>query len=530
MDKVLIYDTTLRDGAQTSGVSFSVNDKIRIARHLDGLGVDYVEGGWPSPANPRDIAFFEAMRAHPLGHAKFAAFGSTCRSFLKASEDSQLLQLLAFETPVVTIFGKSWDLHVTEALRIPLEENLRMIEDSVSFLRSQGVETIYDAEHFFDGYAANPEYALETLKSAARGGAQCIVLCDTNGGCLPNQLRQILRLVQQTVALPIGIHAHDDAGVAVANTLIAVEEGVRHVQGTINGLGERCGNANLCAIIPNLELKMGYGALPPGQLKELYAAAHFVAEVANLHPPDHQAYVGDSAFAHKGGVHIDSVMKLKSSYEHVMPEEIGNATRLLVSDQSGGSTVVARARKLGIELDKKSPVTQEILAQLKDNEHNGYAYEAAEASFALLIQRHLKQFTPQFMVTDFRVITNSNTITGVPMSEAIVRLRVGEDEEHTVADGDGPVNALDSALRKALRHHFSELEHIKLTDFKVRVVNVRAGTAARVRVLVESSDTLGNTWSTVGVHENIIQASFEALCDSLHYGIRLVASQGAGKR
>lgn len=525
MEKVLIYDTTLRDGAQTAGISFSVNDKIRVAQQLDLLGVDYIEGGWPSPASPRDIAFFEAMRALPLHHARLAAFGSTCRSYVRASEDSQLLQLLASATPVVTIFGKSWDLHVTEALRIPLEENLRMIEDSVAFLRSQGVETIYDAEHFFDGYHANPAYALATLHAAARGGAQSIVLCDTNGGCLPSFIRDAMRRISAEIDIPLGIHTHNDIELAVAGSLVAVEEGARHIQGTINGYGERCGNANLCSIIPTLELKMGFSALPAGQLRKLAPTAHFIAEVANVHPPEHAAYVGSAAFAHKGGVHIDSVMKLKRSYEHIPPEKVGNATRLLISDQSGGSTVVDRARRLGIELDKKAPITKKILAQLKEAENEGYEFEAAEASFALMIQRCLQQFTPEFLVSDFRVIVGSHDGGPSPLSEAIVRVKIGDCEEHTVADGDGPVHALDGALRKALHPHFPELAQIKLADFKVRVVNVRAGTAARVRVLVESSDNQGNTWSTVGVHENIILASLEALCDSLHYGLRLVKSQ-----
>ena len=518
-DKILIYDTTLRDGAQTSGISFSVNDKIRIAQHLDLLGVDYIEGGWPSPASPRDIAFFEAMREIPLQHARLAAFGSTCRGGVRACEDGQLRQLLACQVPVVTIFGKSWDLHVTEALKLSLDENLRMIESSVAFLRGEGVEVIYDAEHFFDGYQANPAYALETLRAAVRGGADWVVLCDTNGGALPAKVSAVMPVVRAAVSTPLGIHAHNDAAVAVANTLLAVDEGARQVQGTINGYGERCGNANLCSIIPSLELKMGYHALPPGKLKEMYFAAHFVAEVANMRSPEHDAYVGSAAFSHKGGVHIDSVMKLKRSYEHVVPEQVGNSTRLLVSDQSGGSTVVERAERIGIALDKKSPITKKILTRMKDAEHDGYEFEAAEASFALMIYRAMNRFHPPFEVSDFRVIIGGHTVGQKPLSEAIVRVRIGEHEEHTVADGDGPVHALDGALRKALTPHFPELEQIRLSDFKVRVVNVRAGTAARVRVLVESTDVNGNTWSTVGVHENIIVASLEALCDALYYGL-----------
>ena len=529
MDKIQLFDTTLRDGAQTSGIAFSVRDKIHIAQHLDALGVDYIEGGWPSPTNQRDIAFFEAMTSVPLRHAKLSAFGSTCRSGVRASEDHQLRQLVLSGAPVVTIFGKSWDLHVTDALRISLDENLRMIEDSVAFLCGKGMETIFDAEHFFDGYRANPDYALAALRAAERGGARWIVLCDTNGGSLPAQIRAAQQAAMQVISTPLGIHTHNDAELAVANSLLAIEHGARMVQGTINGYGERCGNANLCSIIPALELKMGYAALPEGGLAQLYTAAHFVAEVANLRPPDYQAYVGSAAFAHKGGIHIDSVMKLKRSYEHIAPELVGNSTRFLVSDQAGGSTVVERAQRLlGIALDKKSPVTQEILALLKQKENEGYEFEAAEASFELLLRRYLHQFTPTFEVVDFRMIAGGHGEGKSSLSEAIVRVKIGDVEEHTVADGDGPVHALDGALRKALEPHFSQQLHgIRLTDFKVRVVNVRAGTAARVRVLVESRDQQGRTWSTVGVHENIIVASLEALCDALHYGLRLVMSPAA---
>lgn len=529
MDKVQLFDTTLRDGAQSAGISFSVNDKVRIAQHLDQLGMDYIEGGWPSPASPRDISFFSAMRATPLQHAKLVAFGCTARAGAPASEDSQLRQLLAAGTPVVCIFGKTWDLHVTHALRISLEENLRVIEDSVAFLRSQGVEVIYDAEHFFDGFHANPDYALATMQAAARGGAHWLVLCDTNGGSLTEQICTGLHAVHAVVDTPLGIHAHNDIELAVANTLVGVEAGARMIHGTINGYGERCGNANLCSIIPTLEMKMGYRTLPEGHMKDLYSAAHFVAEVSNMHPPEHQPYVGISAFAHKGGVHIDSVMKLKRSYEHIPPEAVGNATRLLVSDQSGGSTVVERAQRLlGIELDKKAPVTKEILTRLKESENEGYEYEAAEASFELLLRRCLEQFTPEFTVTDFRVIIGGRIMGQSNLSEAIVRLKVGDIDVHTVADGDGPVHALDSALRKALEPHFPQLQHIHLSDYKVRVVNVRAGTAARVRVLVETTDECGDTWSTIGVHENIIVASLEALCDALHYAIRKTARQPVG--
>ena len=525
MDKIQLFDTTLRDGAQTSGITFSVKDKVRIAQHLDALGMDYIEGGWPSPSNQRDIAFFEAMRAVPLRHARLSAFGSTCRSGIPAREDRQLQQLLLAGAPVVTIFGKTWDLHVTDALRIPLDENLRMIEESVAYLRAEGVEVIYDAEHFFDGFRANPAYALHTIQAAARGGAHWIALCDTNGGSLAAQIAAGVQAARGAVAVPLGIHTHNDAELAVANSLKAVQEGACMVQGTVNGYGERCGNANLCSIIPALALKMGYATLPEGHLTQLYQAAHYVAEIANMRPPDYQAYVGNAAFSHKGGVHIDSVMKVKRSYEHIEPELVGNATRLVISDQSGGSTVVERAQRLGITLDKKSAITQEILALLKQKESEGYEFEAAEASFELLLKRALQQFTPVFAVGEYRVIASGQGMGNPAISEAIVRVRIGEAEEHTVADGDGPVHALDGALRKALEPHFpQQLKGIRLTDFKVRVVNVRAGTAARVRVLVESCDAAGNTWSTVGVHENIIMASLEALCDALHYGLLFAKS------
>jgi len=534
MEKGLLYDTTLRDGSQAVGVQFSVNDKVRIAQHLDALGLDYIEGGWPSPANARDLGFFAAMREAPLRRAKLVAFGSTCRAGTPARDDAQLQQLLACGVPAIAIFGKSWDLHVTDALRITLEDNLRMIEDSVAYLREQGVEVIYDAEHFFDGYRANPDYALRTLQAAARGGAAWIVLCDTNGGSLPGQVGAALRAARAAVSVPLGIHAHNDSELAVANSLAAVEDGARMVQGTMNGYGERCGNANLCSIIPNLELKLGFAGLPEGGLAHLYTAAHFVAEVANMAPPSREAFVGAVAFSHKGGVHIDSVLKLKRSYEHIDPALVGNATQLVVSDQAGGSSIVERAARLGITLDKKAAATRALLAQLKEAEHDGYEFEAADASFELLLRRGLQQFTPPFDITDFRVIVGarvtaechlSEGIIGqasspLALSEAIVRVNIGDAEEHTVASGDGPVHALDGALRKALEPHFPELRGIRLTDFKVRVVNVRAGTAARVRVLEESTDADGNTWSTVGVHENIIVASLEALRDSLYYGLR----------
>jgi 2-isopropylmalate synthase len=530
LDKVLIYDTTLRDGAQTPGIAFSEGDKVRIAHRLDALGIDYVEAGWPSPGNARDAAVFAALREKPLQHAKLAAFGSTCRPGVAAADDAQLQALVAVGAPVVTIFGKAWDLHVTGALRISLEENLRMVEDSVAWLCAQGVEVLYDAEHYFDGFKANPDYALATLQAAARGGAQCLILCDTNGGALPGQVRAALQAARAITRVPIGIHTHNDGGLAVANALVAVEEGSRHIQGTMNGYGERCGNADLCTIIPALEVKMGMQALPQGRLAHLYEAAHFVAEVANVRPPEREPYVGSEAFTHKAGVHIDSLVKLKGSYEHITPEIVGNVARYALSDQAGGAAIVERAERLGIPLDKKSANTRQILARIKEAEHEGYEFEAAEASFELLLRRELGLFTPSFEVIDFRVIVGhleavkQEQSGTAALSEAIVRVKIGAHEEHTVADGDGPVHAIDGALRKALERHFPVLKTMRLTDFKVRVVNVRAGTAARVRVLVETTDDNGRTWSTVGAHENIIVASLQALCEALHYGLLLTTT------
>jgi 2-isopropylmalate synthase len=525
VEKVFIYDTTLRDGAQTPGIAFSEGDKVRIAHRLDDLGVDFIEAGWPSPGNARDTAVFAALREKPLTHAQLTAFGSTCRPGAPAGEDPLLQALVASQAPAVTIFGKAWNLHVTGALHITLDDNLRLIEDSVAWLRSQQVKVLYDAEHFFDGYAADPGYALATLQAAANAGAECLILCDTNGGALPSAVRAACRAAREAAGAPLGIHTHNDGGLAVANTLTAVEEGCRHVQGTFNGYGERCGNADLCTIIPLLEIKLGMRALPEGQLARLYDAAHFVAEVANVRPPEREPYVGAEAFTHKAGVHIDSLVKLKGSYEHITPEQVGNMARYALSDQAGGAAIVERAERLGIALDKKSAATKQILARVKEAEHEGYEFEAAEASFELLLRRELGLLTPAFEVVDFRIIVGhlepiKQARAGAEaISEAIVRVKIGQKEEHTGADGDGPVHAVDSALRKALERHFPPLRHMRLTDFKVRVVNVRAGTAARVRVLVETTDDTGRTWSTVGAHENIIVASIEALCDALHYGL-----------
>ena len=514
---VLLYDTTLRDGAQTEGVSLSVEDRIKIAQRLDDLGVDYIEGGWPSRENPTDTAFFREMQQRPLSHAKLVAFGSTRRPKVKVEEDPQVRSLVQAGTPTVTVFGKSWDLHVVGALRATLQQNLEMIEDTVGHLKSRGLEAIFDAEHFFDGHKGNPEYALSTLQAAQAAGADCIVLCDTNGGTVPHELEQIWRAAQAAVSTPLGIHAHNDSEEAVANTLLAVRLGATHVQGTINGYGERCGNANLCSVIPNLELKLGKRCLPQEKLAKLYEIAHYVAEVANLPPAERQPFVGRSAFAHKGGVHVDAVLKRPETYEHITPELVGNQRRLLVSDQAGTSAVVYKARALEIDLTKESPETRAILQRVKEMEHEGYQFEGAEASFDLLMRKTMGIYRERFELGGFRVIVEKRA-EGDILSEATIKVTVDEVEEHTAAEGDGPVHALDGALRKALEKFYPALAEIKLTDFKVRVIGGPEGTAAKVRVLVESSDGT-DSWSTVGVHTNIIEASWQALVDAIEYGL-----------
>ena len=514
--RIAIYDTTLRDGSQGEGVNFSLEDKVRIARKLDEFGMDYVEGGWPG-SNPKDIEFFERMRATPLSYSKLAAFGSTRRPNRRAAEDDQINLLVSAETPVITIFGKSWDFHVTHALKIPLEANLEMIHDSVSHLSSRTGEVVYDAEHFFDGYKKNPEYAIKTLKAAESGGAGILVLCDTNGGTLPHEIWQIVQAAGKEVKAPLGIHAHNDSGCGVADSLAAIQAGCVHVQGTVNGFGERCGNANLVSIIANLKLKMGYDCLKPDSLQHLTGLSQYVDEVANLTPNSRAPYVGRSAFAHKGGVHIDAVMKHKSTYEHVEPESVGNSSRMLVSELSGGSTIVNKALKHELDLTKSSPETRAVLKRVTELEKEGYSFEGAEASFELLLMETVGTYRHLFDVEGFRIIVERRG-EGEPLTEATIKLRVNGEEQLTVAEGDGPVHALDSALRKALIGFYPELADIKLTDFKVRVVNVREGTAARVRTIIDSTDG-HEQWSTVGVSTNMIEASWHALVDSVIYGL-----------
>ncbi|MBI4950121.1 MAG: citramalate synthase [Deltaproteobacteria bacterium] len=512
-----LYDTTLRDGTQAEDISFSVEDKVRIAEKLDDLGVHYIEGGWPG-SNPRDIEFFKAMRAQKLSSSTLVSFGSTRRAGVKARDDANIKALLDSRAPAITVFGKSWKLHVVKALRVSMNENLDMIFDSVAYLKKRTGEVFYDAEHFFDGYKDDPEYALKTLRAAFDAGADYIVLCDTNGGTLPFEVADIMEAVKRGVAGPLGIHAHNDSETAVANSLMAVKAGATMVQGTLNGFGERCGNANLCSIIPALKLKMGIDCISPERLKKLRDTARLIYELANLPHLKHQPYVGESAFAHKGGVHVSAVVKSPLTYEHIRPELVGNHQRVLVSDLSGRSNIVYKAREYGVDIESSSDVVRDVLAELKVLEHQGFQYEGAEASFELLMQKALKKKERYFRLLGFRVIDEKKREDEPPFAEATIKLAVDGEVEHTAAEGSGPVNALDAALRKALERFYPNLKEVKLLDFKVRVLAGVQGTAARVRVLVESGDGT-DKWGTVGVSDNVIEASWQALVDSLEYKI-----------
>jgi 2-isopropylmalate synthase len=510
-NRIEIYDTTLRDGTQGEAINFSVADKCRIAEELDALGVDFIEGGWPG-SNPRDVAFFNEARSLQLRHARITAFGATRRKSFSCETDPSIQSLIKARTPVVTIFGKSWELHVREALRTNLEENLEIIADSVRYLSARVPLVIYDAEHFFDGYSANPEYALQTLIVAAEAGAARIVLCDTNGGSLPHEVERITREVIGKVSVPVGIHCHNDGELAVANTLAAVHAGASHVQGTINGYGERCGNANLCAVIPNLELKLSREVIGPERLRKLRETASFVSEIANVELASSAAFVGASAFAHKGGVHVSAVERNPLTYEHVEPELIGNRRRILVSDLSGRANLTAKARELNLEVAGE----QLILDELKRLEHEGFEFEAAEASFELLVHKLRNEPEPFFELLAFRVIDEHRGAAAL-LSEATVKIKVGDSVEHTAATGTGPVNALDQALRRALAEFYPSLAEMRLIDYKVRVINSSlSGSASLVRVLITSTD--GKTkWSTVGVSSNIVEASWRGLVDSVEY-------------
>ncbi len=515
---VKIFDTTLRDGCQGEGVSFSMEDKVRIALRLDQLGVHYIEGGWPG-SNPKDVAFFERMQEITLKRAKLTAFGSTRRPKTRADQDPNLKALVAARTPVTTIYGKTWDFQVVEALNTTVEENLAMISESVAFLRPQFEEVVYDAEHFFDGFKGNREYAVRTLQAAESAGAAVLVLCDTNGGTLPHEVVEIIREVKKHVRTPLGIHVHNDGECAVANSLAAVMEGVDHVQGTINGVGERCGNANLCSIIPNVMLKLKLPCLPDGSLAKLRDISRFVSELANRPPWQHQPYVGDSAFAHKGGMHVSAVTKHPETYEHIDPQLVGNHRRVLVSELAGQSNVLWKAQQAGLDLSKNTPETRQILETLKELENQGFEFEGAEASFDLLMQKATGNHAPNFQLEGWRVVVEKRG-EQPPVSEATIKLTVKGIPEHTAAEGNGPVSALDNALRKALDEFYPGLKTMSLRDYKVRILEGTQGTSAKTRVLITSGDA-HDSWGTVGVSPNIIEASWQALVDSIEYKLRL---------
>ena len=514
-DRLIVYDTTLRDGGQSEGISFSADDKLKIAQRLDAFGVDYIEGGWPG-SNPKDLEFFRRAAGLAWKNARIAAFGSTRKVNVPAGEDPNLRALLEAGTPVTTIFGKSWDLHVIEGLRTTLEENLHLIRDSVAFLHDHGKEVIYDAEHFFDGYLADPEYALRTLAAAREAGAACIVLCDTNGGTLTLRLAGIIRAVRERFPeMPLGLHAHNDGDVAVANSLAALGLGVRHIQGTINGYGERCGNANLCSIIAGALLKLEIPLATAVALHELTGLSRYVSEIANLPHREESPYVGNSAFAHKAGIHVSAIQRNRRTYEHVDPERVGNHRRVLVSDQSGQSNILYKAGEMGIDITSDRAEVRRLVEQLKEMEHLGYQYEGADGSLEVLIKKSAGQYTPYFSLESARVIVDKSE-NGFLRAEAILKISVKGQIEHTAAEGHGPVDSLDRALRKALHPFYPGLERVKLADYKVRVLNSDLATAATVRVYIESTDGK-SSWGTVGVSENIIEASWQALSDSIDY-------------
>jgi len=496
------------------GISLTVNDKIRIAQKLDDLGIDYIEGGWPG-SNPKDMEFFTKAKKLKFKHSKLAAFGSTRRANISAAKDQNVKALLKSGCSVITVFGKTWDLHVKEVLKTSLDENLNMIKDTVSYLKKKKKTVFFDAEHFFDGFCQNPDYAIKVLQVAESAGADGVVLCDTNGGMLTNDLVEIIFEVKTKIKASLGIHCHNDSEMAVANSIAAVMLGCDHVQGTINGYGERCGNANLCSIIPALKIKLGINALSDKKLKELTEVSHYVAEICNMKQLDTQAYVGPSAFAHKGGVHVNAMLKNVKTYEHMDPQLVGNKRRILVSELSGKSTLLRKAQEMELGLKKDSPQTKELMKLLQDLEHQGYHFEAAEASFELLIKRQMKKYKKFFELEGFRVI-NEKDEDGNLRSEATIKVDVKGKVKHTAAEGDGPINALDGALRKALVGFYPKLSQMHLSDFKVRVLDEKAGTAAKVRVLIQSQDQ-EKSWWTIGVSENIIEASWQALVDSVEY-------------
>ncbi len=514
MQAVTLYDTTLRDGTQGEQVTLSAEDKLSIARKLDEFGIHYIEGGWPG-SNPKDARFFQMLRKEPLRRARLAAFGSTRKPGARAENDANVQALLDTGTDTVTVVGKSWDLHATEILGTTLDENLRMIEETVAFLKTRDREVVYDAEHFFDGYRRNPEYALRTVKAAVEGGADVVVLCDTNGGMMPHDLEEIVRNVAPTIPVPFGMHAHNDCGMALANSLAAVRAGASMVQGTINGYGERCGNADLVAMLGVLQLKMGCDCLPPEKLPHLTEVSRFVSEVANVPPSNQRPFVGRSAFAHKGGIHVSAIMKNPAAYEHADPESVGNRRRVLVSDLSGRSNIAYKSKEMGIDLGGNGFDSRRIVERIKEMEDQGFQFDAAEGSLELLIKKVTGQFEAPFTLESFRVTLEKDG-DAPTSSHATIKISVEGEEEITAAEGDGPVNALDNALRKALYKFYPEIREMGLVDFKVRVIDGREATAARVRVNIETRDAR-EIWSTIGVSENVIEASWQALADSVEY-------------
>lgn len=526
MQTVALYDTTLRDGTQGEEVTLSAEDKMNIARKLDDFGIGYIEGGWPG-SNPKDARFFQMARKNPLRSARLAAFGSTRKPEGKTDTDPNVAALIEAGTPVVTVVGKSWDLHATDILGTTLDENLRMIQETVAFLKARDLEVVYDAEHFFDGYRRNPDYAMKTVSAAVDGGADIIVLCDTNGGMMPHEVQAVVEAAGPSIAAPFGIHAHNDCGMAVANSLAAVRAGAAMVQGTINGYGERCGNADLITMIGVLQAKMGYSCLAPEKLKQLTEVSRFVSEVANVPPLNQRPFAGRSAFAHKGGIHVSAIMKNPAAYEHMSPDMVGNRRRVVVSDLSGRSNIAYKSREMGIELGGNGFDSRKIVERIKQMEDEGYQFDAAEGSLELLIKKVTGQFDAPFNLESFRVTLEKNG-DAPTMSHATIKISVGGVSEITAAEGDGPVNALDNALRKALDTFYPEIREMGLVDFKVRVIDGRAATAARVRVNIESRDAR-EIWSTIGVSENVIEASWQALADSVEYKLLKLRNGKAAK-
>ncbi|TVR22301.1 MAG: citramalate synthase [Anaerolineaceae bacterium] len=521
--RVFIYDTTLRDGTQREGISLSVADKLKITRLLDDLGVHYIEGGWPG-SNPKDAAYFEAVKDLDLRHAQIAAFGSTCRKNSQPADDPNIQALVEAQTPVVTVVGKTSMLHVADVLQTTPDENLRMIRDSVAYLKSLGKEVIYDAEHFFDGVKLDENYGMATLRAAVEGGADWLVLCDTNGGSMPWEIEAYVETVKSAFPdVALGIHTHNDGELAVANSIVAVRCGVTQIQGTINGYGERCGNANLCSIIPDLQIKMGYDCVPPDNLAVLTRLSRTVAEVANLAPDDHSAYVGKSAFAHKGGIHVAAIRRNVDSYQHIDPSLVGNKMRVLVSDLSGRGNVLSKAEEFGLDVSSQEAV--QVLDEIKALESKGYVFEGAEASIAIRLHRAQPEYQPIFTLIDFTVLVEERRQRG-SLSEAMVKVRVGDEVVHTAAEGNGPVNALDLALRKALTPHYPEIEDFQLADYKVRILDSGRATAATTRVLIDTQSS-NRRWSTVGAGTNIIHASWLALVDSVEYGVCMGSKEPA---